>query len=153
MRLNQYNFLKDPTRKATHLIIKKESKSLPTLSQNKKFAEKISANDNLGPMPITHTTQPNDTIDNIGKKYQVKPSHIVYWNQLKYPYDLENKNHLIIWKHQNKDNTYIRYVVKSGDTLSKIAKEHKTNIKRIQNASKIGNITLIKPNQVLTIPQ
>ena len=151
--IKKYNFPNNPLEKLTHLIIRKESKSIPILSQDKNFAERIIADDNLGPSPITHTVKGSDTIRSVAKQHQVKAEHIAYWNQLKYPYDLKKTKHLIIWKQQSKNTSYIRYIVQPGDNIYKIAKQHKTSMNKIKTASKLSDINNIKPNQVLTIPQ
>ena len=150
--IKKYNSLHNSLKEVSHLIIRKESKSIPILSQNKHFAEKIIADDGFGPSLTIHTIQ-NETIQSIAQKYQVKTEHIAYWNQLKYPYDLKKIKHLIIWRQPHKNTSYIRYIVQPGDSVYKVAKQYKTSMDKIKTASKLNDINNIKPNQVLTIPQ
>lgn len=49
-------------------------------------------------------------------------------------------------------STATKYYVKSGDTLSKIAKEYNTTVDAIVKANNIANPSLINVGQVLTIP-
>lgn len=45
------------------------------------------------------------------------------------------------------------YTVKSGDTLSKIAKQFGVTVDAIVKANNIANPSLIRPGQVLKIPK
>jgi LysM repeat protein len=47
----------------------------------------------------------------------------------------------------------ITYIVKHGDTLTKIAKEHGSTVPKIKKHNKIENANLIRIGQVLKIPQ
>lgn len=49
-------------------------------------------------------------------------------------------------------STATKYYVKSGDTLSKIAKEYNTTVDALVKANNISNPSLINVGQVLTIP-
>lgn len=49
-------------------------------------------------------------------------------------------------------NTYtLEYIVKKGDTLSKIAKMYNTTVKEIADLNKIENVNLIYPNEKLNL--
>lgn len=48
--------------------------------------------------------------------------------------------------------TYTKYTVKRGDTLSRIAKNHRTTVKAIAAASGIKNVNVLRVGQVLRIP-
>ena len=49
------------------------------------------------------------------------------------------------------DKTFVCYTVKEGDTLSKIALEHKTTVEYITLMNNIKDVDLIYPGQVLNI--
>ena len=51
----------------------------------------------------------------------------------------------------NNNQNIINYVVKKGDTLSKIAKLYGTTVNEIAGINKIKNVNLIYPGQVLEI--
>ena len=53
----------------------------------------------------------------------------------------------------NISNNPLQYTVQSGDTLSKIAQNHKTTSKEILKINNINNPNLIKIGQVLNIPK
>ena len=46
----------------------------------------------------------------------------------------------------------MKYIVKKGDNLSRIAKAHGTTVDAIAKANNIKNVNLINVGQVLTIP-
>ena len=49
--------------------------------------------------------------------------------------------------------TTVKYTVKSGDTLYKIATMYNTTVAKIAAANNITNVNLISVGQVLTIPR
>jgi LysM repeat protein len=49
--------------------------------------------------------------------------------------------------------TGVSYTIKTGDTLSSIAKKHHSTVKDIQNANKIANPAKIQVGSVIFIPQ
>ena len=49
--------------------------------------------------------------------------------------------------------TTVKYTVKSGDTLYKIATMYNTTVAKISAANNITNVSLISVGQVLTIPR
>lgn len=49
-------------------------------------------------------------------------------------------------------NGYIRYTVKRGDTLSQLALDFGTTVKKLQEINNIVNPDIIKVGQVLLIP-
>lgn len=49
--------------------------------------------------------------------------------------------------------SYVKYTVKRGDTLYRVALAYKTTVAKIAAASKITNVNSLRVGQVLTIPQ
>ena len=56
------------------------------------------------------------------------------------------------WHHWNEHRSFTSYTVKKGDTLSSIARTHKTNWHAIAWANKIHSPYIIHPGQVLKVP-
>lgn len=64
------------------------------------------------------------------------------------------KNGTIIdYEKENKDNNFIYYTIKSGDTLSKIAEKYGTSYKYLQELNNIPNADLIYTGDTLKIPK
>ena len=86
----------------------------------------------------------------MSKKYHVRQAEIIYWNQLKQT-KLTPKNKLLIWKKKIKSKAII-YIVKNGDSLSKIVHQHHTSIKKLVILNpKLKASTVIKLKQKIKI--
>lgn len=46
----------------------------------------------------------------------------------------------------------MKYTVKKGDTLSKIARTHNTTVSELAKLNNIQNVNLVRVGQVLTLP-
>ncbi len=79
----------------------------------------------LGQPKVLHIVQKNETYAQVQNRYRVSAHDIQTWNHLNAQTPLKPGQQLIIWKHQAPKG---RYVVKNGDSLSKIAKEHYTTL-------------------------
>jgi membrane-bound lytic murein transglycosylase D len=135
------------------LMIPKNSQGIPPLSKDASLAAAIAATDLLGPTKISHIVQKKDTVHTISKQHDVKVGHIAYWNRLRYPYTLTTGRTLVIWKNVKANVRYTKYVVQPGDTLSQIARQHKTSVNRIMQVSNLKDPRKIRPYQVITIPK
>lgn len=135
------------------LIIRKNSKKKPFISQNSTVTDAVLAKEELGPKQINHQVNNKETIHSVSKQYKVKVAHIAYWNQLKYPYIIKKGQSLIIWKNDLSKKSLVRYVVQPGDTMSEIARKHRTTTKKIMQASNIKNACKLRAYQVVTIPK
>lgn len=47
----------------------------------------------------------------------------------------------------------VKYTVKKGDTLSRIAREHGTTVSELAALNNIKNVDIIRVGQVLTLPE
>ncbi len=101
-----------------------------------------------------------DTLDGIAKKNHVTIKALEAANPGVVPTKLKIGQKLVIPSStaaapatagSSADSTSQTYVVKSGDTLTKIAKAHGTTVKAIQNANNLTT-TSIKAGQKLVIP-
>lgn len=108
---------------------------------------------------IVHTVQPGENLTQIARRYGVGIQAIVATNSLTTTAIMAGQK-LTIPASSAADNpnpstrdttSAVNYVVKSGDYLSKIAREYGVSITSIMTASKITN-TVIFAGQMLVIP-
>ena len=110
------------------------------------------------PAETTYTVVRGDNLSKIAHKFGVKIDDIKRWNKLK-------NNNLRIGQvliingaapqsgssgSSSSKETYINYTVKSGDTLSKIARNHKVTVANLKKWNSLTSDNL-KPGQVLKI--
>ena len=114
---------------------------------------------------VKHITQAGDTLWSIGKKYQVKPSSIAYWNNMSEKDVLKNKQALVIWQdnatqaqltlnnsaNDSAEKRKVLYTVKSGDNLSFIAQRFSVSTKDIREWNDKTLKKYLKPGQVLKL--
>ena len=114
---------------------------------------------------VKHITQAGDTLWSIGKKYQVKPSSIAYWNNMSEKDVLKNKQALVIWQdnatqaqltlnnsaNDSAEKRKVLYTVKSGDNLSFIAQRFSVSTKDIREWNDKSLKKYLKPGQVLKL--
>lgn len=110
---------------------------------------------------ITHTVEPKETLFSISKQYNVRIAEIKEWNNLSsnnlevgqkltiYPSKSgeQNKRSIIVDK-ETESNTY--YVVKSGDSLYKIAQQHDMSVDELKKLNDLSSNT-IRIGQRLTV--
>lgn len=77
---------------------------------------------------IIHIVQNNDSYQKIQKAYGVAAKEIQNWNKLANNTPLRKGQRLVIWKRVKQP---VEYIVKSGDSLSTIAKKHHTKVNTI----------------------
>ena len=93
-----------------------------------------------------------DTLFNLSKEYGVSLKELMHKNNINNAnLILEGKTILIPVNNFNK-NDRITYKVIEGDTLYKIARDYNVNIKDIISINKIDNELLLKPNQIIILP-
>jgi membrane-bound lytic murein transglycosylase D len=117
----------------------------------------IAAEKTPGPQQVIHTVQPGETTNLIAKKYGVKPSQLLFWNQLDTRDTLESEDELVIWRTLPAENpqkteapSFI-YKAKAGDTLLGLAKRYKTSVAKLRTLNSLkGNN--VKVGQQLKIP-
>lgn len=97
----------------------------------------------------THTVKPGETLDAIGKTYEVAVADLVAANDLANPDRLSVGQVLTI---PPAPGTPVPYQVQSGDTLGEIAKQHGSSVQAILDLNELTNPNRIKPGQTLLIP-
>ena len=100
----------------------------------------------------TYTVVSGDTLSGIGSKLGVNWKDIANANGISSPYTIYPGQKLIIpGKSNSSSNSSVTYTVKSGDTLSEIAKKYNTTVNKIASDNGITNINLIYVGQKLII--
>ena len=104
---------------------------------------------------VTITVEAGDTLAQIAYKYGTTVDSIVRLNNIQNPNLIYVGERLIIRTTENaqgnEDNSTIYYTVKSGDTLSNIAREYNVTVQSIASENRILNPNLIYVGQRLVI--
>jgi membrane-bound lytic murein transglycosylase D len=97
---------------------------------------------------MLHIVQKGDSLHQIESKYHVSASEIRQWNKIGANTPLRLGQQLVIWKQNTVSGAYI---VKTGDSLSTIAKQHNTHVKTLMRLNPQLNPKLLKPGQHIAI--
>ena len=95
-----------------------------------------------------YTIKPGDTLSKIADMYGTTYQYLAQIN------NIANPNYIIAGekiKVPVKENNVKEYVVKSGDTLSKIASMYGTTYQQLAQINNISNPNLIYPGQIIKI--
>ncbi|MFO7300055.1 MAG: LysM peptidoglycan-binding domain-containing protein [Actinomycetes bacterium] len=106
---------------------------------------------------LDYTVKRGDTLGKIAKDHGVTVSELARVNNISNPNLIYPGQVLIIPGTETEQPAQeqpkeVVHVVKSGETLAKIAAIYKTTINAIAQANKISNVNLIYPGQKLVIP-
>jgi LysM repeat protein len=118
-------------------------------------AQKVSRNSNQG-KKVTYTVKRGDTIGHIADDYNSTADKIRAWNNVKSGAYIRPGQKLTIWLKSDQaknsaEEVKIYYTVKRGDTLSKIAENHRVRIVSILKWNKLNKSQTIFPGQKLAI--
>jgi membrane-bound lytic murein transglycosylase D len=89
---------------------------------------------------VIHIVQAKDTYQTLQKLYGVSSQNIKTWNKLDQNDTLKAGQQLVIWEQSQKPT---QYIIKSGDSLSVIAKNHNT---------RVNNLLALNPRLSKTTP-
>jgi len=79
---------------------------------------------------ILHIVQKHESMSALEKKYRISRQTIAAWNHLSLSTPIHTGQTLVLWK---KPTRQITHIIRSGDSLSKIAKQYHTPIANIQH--------------------
>ena len=99
---------------------------------------------------ITYKIKKGDTLSEIAKKYGTTVSVLASINNIKDVDKIYAGNTLKI---PTNNSSYIEYKIKKGDTLSEIAKEYGTTVKKLQSINGIKNANKIYAGDTIKIPK
>ena len=106
---------------------------------------------------VTYTVKRGDTIGHIADDYNTTVSNIRSWNNMKRSSYIKPGQKLSLWIGSNANSSKISndlkiyYTVKRGDTLSKIAENHRVRMASIMKWNKLNKANTIFPGQKLAI--
>ena len=106
---------------------------------------------------VTYTVKRGDTIGHIADDYNTTVSNIRSWNNMKRSSYIKPGQKLSLWIGSNANSSKtsndlkIYYTVKRGDTLSKIAENHRVRMASIMKWNKLNKANTIFPGQKLAI--
>lgn len=104
------------------------------------------------PKTSTYIVKKGDTLSGIAKKYGTTVNKLVSLNNIKNPNLIYVGQKIKISGNTSTPKTSkVYYTVKSGDTLSGIAKKYGTTVKQLATWNNIKNVNLIYVNQKLRV--
>ncbi len=101
----------------------------------------------------THIIQKGQTLSSIAQMYHTSITSLASLNNITNPRRLRPGQTLKIPDSSDSNGIKAEHKVRKGQTLSTIAKLHKSSVKAISAANNITNPRRIKPGQVLKIPE
>ncbi len=100
---------------------------------------------------VVYTVKRGDTLTKIANKYKTTYKVLAQYNKLSNPNLLQIGQKIVI--PNVKVEQYVEYKVKSGDTLSKIAKKYGTTYIKLAAYNKLANPNKIYVGQIIKIPK
>lgn len=100
-----------------------------------------------GPQKQVYVIKHGDTLWSVAEHFNVYVSSLLFWNQLPPHAHLVPGDHIVIWMPPRSYETtaYHHYVVKHGDSLSRIAHEYHTTVAKIKQINHLrSNIIHVK---------
>ena len=92
-----------------------------------------------------------DNLLKLSEEYGVPLKELMHKNNFNDAREIVAGEVIILPLKRNK-NHYLNYKVSKGDTLYKIAREHNIDLEYILKVNKLNNSTILKPGQVIVIP-
>ena len=96
---------------------------------------------------VIHIVQKNDSFETINRKYGTPEHAVRAWNHLGTEHPIQPGQELLIWKNRTSSD----YVVKSGDSLSRIASHNKLPLKQLLALNPHAAQHMLKPGQTLQL--
>lgn len=147
--LRELNRLPSDKLKNGQFILIPSSKNAPAaVAQSPKAIPVADRPPTTQTIKVVHIVQAGENFKTLENKYHVTTSNIRQWNKLSSKQTLAKGTQLIIWKQTINPGIY---TVKTGDTLSAIAKLNHTTVPNLSRLNPSLNIKLLKPGQRLMV--
>ena len=147
--IKELNQLKTNSIKNGQFVLIPSSKNTTILTNNKSIQPTKTTNFIATQQyKVLHIVQPNETYQDLEKKYAVSLIDIKKWNNLTDISPIKTGQQLIIWKMSKLTGIY---TVKAGDTLSIIAINHNTNTSSLIKLNPGINNKPLHPGQKITL--
>ncbi|GAA4343157.1 lytic transglycosylase [Kangiella taiwanensis] len=103
----------------------------------------------------TYRVRSGDNLWSIGKRFGVSSAQIARWNNINRNSTLRVGQRLKVWpkRYSQFASAKTSYTVKSGDSLSAIARKFKVKVSDITKWNRLSKRSIIRPGQTLTIYQ
>lgn len=145
--LKYVNHLKDTTLKIgqnLYIPLHKTSLLIPVTRHfdDLKIDAKVIAESRLpGPKQLHYLVRNGDTPKRVARRFNVKESQLIYWNGLSWNDKLIPGQHLTIWRkgHHSSSHHSILHVVRSGETLSRLAEKYDTTVEAIKRDNDLSS--------------
>ena len=111
----------------------------------------ISRSKPAGSSKLTYRVRSGDNLWNIAKKHRVSVTQMARWNRLGSGAKIKPGQKLVIWMQGDKHVRSVRYTVRSGDSLYRIAKKFNVSIADLRRWNKLENDKYLQPGQRLTL--
>lgn len=144
--IKKINNLKTDKLKLNQYLLIPGHKNLPhAVNQTVKKIKRINRSTASRFQRVVHIVQKEDSYRSLSRMYGVTPGEIRYWNNLPSARTLPVGTQLTLWKRRgSKSGTY---VVKPGDSLSKIAYKHQLKTQKILSLNPGIKKDQLKPGQ------
>lgn len=147
--IKRFNHLKSDKLKKNQYVL------IPNQNQILRKAKKATATATIpepsipekGTYKVIHIVQKRDSFEALEHKYGTPETAVRAWNHLGNEHPLHPGQELLIWKHRNAGG----YLVKPGDSLSRIAYREKVPMKRLLALNPDIKKNLIKPGQTIQL--
>lgn len=112
---------------------------------------KIEYNKKTGGGLSTYVVKSGDNLSTIASNYGMSTVELANLNGIKKPYNIRIGQTIKIKENNATGNTLTTYVVKSGDNLTKIAKNNDMTLQELVELNEIKSPYIIKPGQKLKV--
>jgi len=103
---------------------------------------------------ISHRVRPGESLSVIARRYQVSVKDLQRWNNIRDPRTLRAGANLVVFHTPTEtaaSGGSLQYTVQRGDSLWKIARKYKVQVKDIRVWNDLGSTNTIQPGQSIRI--
>ena len=151
-------------RAGDHLMIPTATRSLSAYSQSAESRLARTQNRPRGSEKVSHKVRPGDSLWSIARRYNVRTRSLAKWNGMAPGDTLSVGRTLVVWTDKSvnppasspatspADRTRkIRYTVRRGDSLYKIAQRFRVTIDQLKKWNNLAGRKYLQPGQRLTL--